>query len=81
MAQNVINTDYSLNGLDFKISDQQYRIVRSQSNNRIHETIDEVKNVKSGKLKEYTREKLKQVLIKNNATLVVIEVKQVRKRR
>jgi hypothetical protein len=62
----VINNDLSLNTRNFTIKDQNYEIVgtRTGQYDGVKNAVDTVKNLNSGVIKEYTREKLKEMLIK-----------------
>jgi hypothetical protein len=62
----IINNDLSLNTRNFTIKDQNYEIVgtRTGQYQGVKNAVDTVKNLNSGVRKEYTREKLKEMLIK-----------------
>ena len=62
----IINNDLSLNTRNFTIKDQNYEIVgtRTGQYDGVKNAVDTVKNLNSGVIKEYTREKLKEMLIK-----------------
>ena len=62
----VINNDLSLNTRNFTIKDQNYEIVgtRTGQYDGVKNAVDTVKNLNIGITKEYTREKLKEMLIK-----------------
>ena len=62
----IINNDLSLNARNFTIKDQNYEIVgtRTGQYDGVKNAVDTVKNLNIGITKEYTREKLKEMLIK-----------------
>jgi hypothetical protein len=62
----IINNDLSLNARNFTIKDQNYEIVgtRTGQYHGVKNAVDTVKNLNSGVTKEYTREKLREMLIK-----------------
>ena len=62
----IINNDLSLNTRNFTIKDQNYEIVgtRTGQYEGVKNAVDTVKNLNSGVRKEYTREKLREMLIK-----------------
>lgn len=62
----VINNDLSLNTRNFTIKDQNYEIVGTRTGQYygVKNAVDTVKNLNSGVRKEYTRQKLKEMLIK-----------------
>lgn len=62
----VINNDLSLNTRNFTIKDQNYEIVRTRTSQYygVKNAVDTVKNLNSGVRKDYTREKLREMLIK-----------------
>ena len=62
----IINKDLSLNTRNFTIKDQNYEIVgtRIGKYKEVKHAVDTVKNLKSGITKEYTRDKLREMLIK-----------------
>lgn len=62
----IINNDLSLNTRNFTIKNQNYEIVRTRTGQHygVKNAVDTVKNLNSGVKKEYTREKLRKMLIK-----------------
>ena len=62
----IINNDLSINTRNFTIKDQNYEIVGTRTGQYygVKNAVDTVKNLNSGVRKEYTREKLKEMLIK-----------------
>lgn len=62
----IINNDLSLNTTKFTIKDQNYEIVGTRTGQYygVKNAVDTVKNLNSGVRKEYTREKLREMLIR-----------------
>jgi hypothetical protein len=65
----IINNDLSLNTRNFTIKDQNYEIVTTRAGQQygVKNAVDTVKNLNSGITKEYTRENLREMLIKFKA--------------
>lgn len=62
----IVNNDFSLSTTKFIVKDQNYEIVTTRTGQHygVKNAVDTVKNLNSGVRKEYTREKLKEMLIK-----------------